>query len=144
MSRPRPNRLKSKLRRQLDLPRGIRRVGLHEICGQLVVTGTGGHAGSYIALYERAGRRDHAIGSNGDTLVVPVEEVERLRREIEVIVVVETDDAGKAEIGGRIIGTGKSVAGLAGQAVVKVVAVLVRIAGDGGIEGAPRTVVHHG
>ena len=52
--------------------------------------------------------------------------------------------SGEAKVGGGVVGPGEGVAAVAGEPVVEVVAVLIGIAGDGGVEGASAAVIHDG
>ena len=53
-------------------------------------------------------------------------------------------DAREADVRRGVVGPGKRVAAIAGQAVVEAIPVLVGIAGDGGIDRASAAVVDHG
>jgi hypothetical protein len=73
---PAPHGLVGELQGQLDLPWGVGGVGFHEVVGELVVARIGGYVGADGALYEGGGGGDHAVGGDGDALVVAVEKVE--------------------------------------------------------------------
>jgi hypothetical protein len=98
----------------------------------LVVTGVGGDVGGDRVGYECCGGVDQAVGGDGDALVVAVQEVEGFAEAYEFC---------EAEVGGGVVGAGESVAAVAGEAVVEVVAVPVGVAGDGGVVGASAAVV---
>src|SRR5882762_7207610 len=110
--------------RQLDLSWGVGGVGLQEILGLLVVGGVGSDAYCGRVLGEGCGIGDQAVGGDADALVVAVEEVEGFGGEVEFVAFAETDFAGEAEVGGGVVGTGKGIAAVAGEAVVKAIVVL--------------------
>src|SRR5579872_1052859 len=118
---------------------GIR---LQEIRGQFVIAGIGSNVGSDRTLYERACRGDHSIGSDGDALIVSVGEVECLSGKVELVPLPEANDASQPQICRGVVRSGEGVTGVARQAVVQVVAVLVGIARDGRVDGASGSVIH--
>jgi hypothetical protein len=65
-----------------------------------------------------------------------VEEVEGVGGELEAVALGNVDFADEAEVGGGVVGAGESVAAVAGETVVVVVAVLVGVAVNGGVDGA--------
>src|ERR1700722_11839786 len=65
-----------------------------------------------------------------------VEQVERVGCEFQAITLGGVDFTNQPEISGSVVGPSKSITAVPGKAVVVVVAVLVRIAGDGGVDGA--------
>ena len=105
------------------------RIGLHEVIWESVV---GGHR----VLHESGGGGDHAVGGDGDPLVVAVEEIERLGNKVEFVAFAEPQAAGDAEVSRSLVWAGEGVTARAGETLVEVVRVLIGIAGDGGVEGA--------
>ena len=107
----------------------------------MVVAGVGGDVGGDGVGYEGGRGVDQAVGGDGDALVVAIQEIEGFGDEVEFVALAEAHEFGEAEVGGGVVGAGEGVAGVAGETVVEVVAVLVGVAGDGGVEGASAAVV---
>jgi hypothetical protein len=128
--------LENTFQAELNLAGGEGGVGFQEILGLLVVGGVGNSVDVDGVWSKGGGFGGMAVGGDGDALVVAVEEVERIGGELEAIAVLDVDFADEAKVGGGVIGAGEGVAAVAGEAVVIVVAVLVGIAGDGGVDGA--------
>ena len=127
----------------MDLSGSIGGVGFGEVVGKRVVAGIGSDVGGDGILNERGSARDHAVRRNGDALVVTVEEIERFDDQIELIALVEPQCPGEAGVGSGVVGSGKSIAAVAGETIVEAIRVLVRIAGDGCVEGPSATVVDY-
>jgi hypothetical protein len=70
------------------------------------------------------------------TLVIAVEEIEGISGEFKAATLAEMDFADEAEVGGRVVGAGKSVAAVAGETIIVVVTVLIGVAADGSVDGA--------
>src|SRR5260370_36562960 len=87
-------------------------------------------------MNEVCGIDRESVRSDGYALIVAIEKVEGVGGEVEAIAVSEVDFAGNTQIGRGVVGSGESVAAVAREAVVKVIAVLVGIAGDGGVDGS--------
>src|SRR5258708_14345708 len=127
----------------LDLPGGVGGVGLHEVLWLLVIARVGSDADFCRALYEGRGIRDQAVRGNDQTLVVAVQKVEGLGDQVEFAALGEAEFASEAEVGGGIVGSGEGVTAVAGESVVEAVAVLVGIAGNGGIDRTSAADVQH-
>ena len=89
-------------------------VGLHEILRLLVVGGVGCSVYVSRVLRESSGFSGETVGSYGDTLVIAVEEIERIGGEFQTISVAHVDFADQAQVGGGVIGSGESVATVTG------------------------------
>ena len=66
----------NKFHRELNLPGSIGPVRLHEIIRELIVAGIGRSLRLHRILHEGAGGGDHAIGRDGDALVIAIEKIE--------------------------------------------------------------------
>ena len=125
-----------KFEAELDLAGGEGSVGFQEALGLLVEGGIEDSVDVGGVLHEGGGFDGEAVGGDFDALVVAVEEVEGVGGELQAIAVANVDFADEAKIGGSVVGSGEAVAAVAGETVVVVVAVLVGIAVDGGVDGA--------
>src|ERR1700722_204978 len=121
---------------QLNLARGEGGGGLEEILWLLVVGRVGNSIDVGAVGSEGGGFGGEAVGGDGDALIVAVEQVEGIGGEVEAAGVAEVDFADEAEIGGGVVGASEGVAAVAGETVVEIVAVLIGIAADGGVDGA--------
>src|SRR5262249_14985468 len=72
-----------------------------------------------------------------DPAVVTIEKVERLQNQIELKAIADKKAAGKAHVGGGVVGSDEGVASPSREAIVGVVAVAIGIAGDARVNRAP-------
>ena len=118
------------------MARGKRGVRLQEALGLLVIAGIENSIDISRVLHERGGLNSESAGSDLDALVVAVEKVEGVSRELKAVAFCHVDFAHESQVGRGVVGPGESVAAVAGKPVVVIVAVLVGIAVDRGIDGA--------
>lgn len=77
-------------------------------------------------------------------LVVAVEQVEGFGDQVEFAAFSEAQSSGQTQVGSRIVGARECVATVAGEPVVEIIRVLVRIAGHSRVERPSTAVVHDG
>jgi len=94
------SQLENELQAELDLPGCESGVGLHEILRLLVVGGVGCSVYVCRVLRESGGFGGEAVGCYGDTLVIPVEEIERVGGEFQAVSSANVDFADQAQVGG--------------------------------------------
>jgi len=121
---------------QLDLARGEGGVGLEEVLRLLVIAGIRNSIYVGRVFGEGGGLDRQPAGGDLDSLVIAVEQVEGVGGELQSVARGQMYFAHEAKVGGGIVRAGESVAAVAGESVVVVVAILVRIAADGGVDGA--------
>ena len=102
----------------------------------LIVSGERNSAHGNGVLREGGGFGREAVGGDHHALIVVVEKVEGVGGEFEAVALADVNLADQAQVGGNVVGPGEGVAAVAGKSVVVIVAILIGIAGDGGVDGA--------
>ena len=90
-------------------------------------------ANDCILLDEVAGGGAETVVGDVESLIVTIEEVEGFGDEFKTEAFVDSKNMGETDVGGHVVGARKRVAFVAGEAVVRGVAVRIGIAGDHGI-----------
>jgi hypothetical protein len=121
---------------QLNLARGEGGGGFEEILWLLVVGRVRDSVDVGAVGSEGGGFGGEAVGGDGDALIVAVEQVEGIGGEVEAAGVADVDFADEAEVSGGVVGASEGVAAVSGETVVEIVAVLIEIAADGGVDRA--------
>src|SRR5947209_5804499 len=134
---------KSQPQRELHLSWCIGASGFHEVSGHLIVSWVKVAANLLGAVLELGGVAHGAVVRKLKAAVQAVEKIERLGGELNFNSFSRIESAGKAHVGGGVIGTDSRVAAKARKSVIFGIAVLVGIAHHSSIYGTAAAGGHH-
>ena len=135
---------KQEFQPQLHQPWRIPASGLEKVRRLLIISRIAESAvGLPVDVNEMSCRIQKPIFAQTVSLIVAVEEIERLRAQFNAHAFGHVNDPGKTKIGGGVIGTQKRISPETEQAIIAGVVVAVRISSDTGVGRSAAAVTQH-